>query len=952
MKIYKLILLLVASAPGFASAANWGNIKNDGCVMDHGGVRKYSSRLWNISGDWDLACRQASATVQGQFFQRPHQCVNLGWGGMWGEWYVQDNSCKTKPLEQMNARWGNIARGDCPAVNAQSNGQYRKFYSRLHGIPSGTSWEAACEHWPIEIGGVEFKRGEQPAVGAPGFKRCVNRGGAEGIWGEFFVKDKTCNNDYSTTPASGHQQPITGDTLYGFADLHAHPFTNKGFGGRLFGSANGDIATAFAGHGADLEHQKYTLRSRSISQGSFLDLLALLVSNPTLLSQWDQGSGYPLFDQGNSAHNQDAWPRVWDSAHQQMHNVWVKRAAKGGLRLMVALAANADVAFGNYDNTRLPAIAHLPAIEPAISLDDWDALMAQTREAHIFAEENDWSQLSFNPDEARQAILAGKMSMVWGTEIDHAFQCKLAASNSPSASKAKLCTKRDIDLISQIHDMLGVRYVFPVHLKHNGLGYVGNNSPIAWNGTDNHGMETCQEGATFAGFSEDGIGYSMGDCGKGGLTELGKYAIKQSWRLGHIVDADHTSRKSHDELYALAKQYSVPLVRGHTGFFAVSAGANRHEGNVSRQQIKEVLDTGGMIGGIVFQGAQANVATYHAATLPNTCSGTSATWSAAYQYVKSLGAGVYTGSDGKKYGNLSFGTDFNGYAPLPNGRFQEYFFADQLAKTDCYYGKDGPQISNKVTYPFNAPSLLQPLQGETDVTLAQAELTPGVNASKLDYNTRGLATAGQLPDFFEDMLQQGLPQSELESVYRSAMGFADMWQRLSENAEESLHWFNPRLASEFSQSDYPQRRVPSMFINTADQQQQVCRIAVMNNGFSHYALGVVSQGFCHAGTAQNADYDLLSHRAHVGGYSWQSATASLSNGQAFYQLNQDNSNQRQHICRSTDLTGGVGVMHYQQGRQGQCVITHVASDGQVSTMTTSNNLQFLVAKAPMLARDS
>ena len=741
--------------------------------------------------------------------------------------------------------------------------------------------------------------------------------------------------------------------MYGFADLHAHPFADKGFGGLFFGSANGDIGQAFADHPHEENHRKYTLRSRSISQSSFLDLLALLANNPTLLAQWDQGSGYPLFDQGNSPHSQDAWPRVWDSAHQQMHNVWVKRAAKGGLRLMVALANNADVAFGHYGNTRLPSIAHLPAIQPSQSLDDWDALMAQTREAHLFNQENTWSEMAFTPAEARQAIKSGKMSMVWGTEIDHAFQCKLATSTSPSATNAKLCTKRDIDLVTQIHDMLGIRYVFPVHLKHNGLGYVGNNSPIAWNGTDNHGMETCQDGDSFAGFSEDGTGFSMGDCGKGGLTELGKYAIKQSWRLGHVIDADHTSRKSHDDLYQMAMKYSVPLVRGHTGFFGVSAGANRHEGNVSRQQIQEVLNTKGMVGGIVFQGSKNNVATYHDATLANTCSGTSATWSAAYQYVKSLGAGLYTGLDGQTYGNLSFGTDFNGYAPLPNGRFQDYFFWNQNGKTQCYWGKDGQTITNRVAYPFNAPSLLTPLSGESDVTLSQGELTPGVAASKLDYNTRGMATAGQLPDFFEDMLQQGLPQKELESVYRSALGFADMWQRLSNNAEESVHWFSPALVSQYPLSQYPARRVPQQAVSIGSAGVQVCRVTVMNKGqFSHYAPGTETQNQCFTQTTPsgNTDYDRLMHRQHVGAYQWQASDTVLSPGQAFYQVNQDSSVHRQYLCRSSQYPNAVGFMSY--ATPGQCQITTVDQLGQSQQISVNQHIQLLAVQAPILATDS
>ena len=146
-----------------AAAPRWGAFQRDACVAV--GKRQYSSRLWGVQGDAMRACRASGATVQRQRFGRPTRCVNHGIGGVWGEFDVNDASCKP--------RWGALKRDACVKTGV------RQYSARLWDIP-GKDWAAACRTSPVTIGG----RGV-PAT------RCKNLR-AGGMWGEFEVPDATC----------------------------------------------------------------------------------------------------------------------------------------------------------------------------------------------------------------------------------------------------------------------------------------------------------------------------------------------------------------------------------------------------------------------------------------------------------------------------------------------------------------------------------------------------------------------------------------------------------------------------------------------------------------------------------------------------------------------------------------------------------------------------------------
>jgi hypothetical protein len=156
-------VLALTLMTGTAAAERWGTFKRDRCVAVD--KRQYSARLWDIRGDWARACRSTGANIHGQKFAQPARCKNLGSQGMWGEFDVNDKSCK--------ARWGQLKRDACVAVGK------RQYSARLWDIP-GTDWAHACRSSSTTIGGVSLL----PA-------RCKNLGAA-GMWGEFEVADASC----------------------------------------------------------------------------------------------------------------------------------------------------------------------------------------------------------------------------------------------------------------------------------------------------------------------------------------------------------------------------------------------------------------------------------------------------------------------------------------------------------------------------------------------------------------------------------------------------------------------------------------------------------------------------------------------------------------------------------------------------------------------------------------
>ena len=77
-----------------------------------------------------------------------------------------------------------------------------------------------------------------------------------------------------------------------------------------------------------------------------------------------------------------------------------------------------------------------------------------------------------------------------------------------------------------------------------------------------------------------------------GLTDLGKFAVKEMMKLGMLIDIDHMSDKSQDDTLIIAKLNDYPVNIGHNGIRKQS-GSERH---ASITNVKRIADLGGVFG--------------------------------------------------------------------------------------------------------------------------------------------------------------------------------------------------------------------------------------------------------------------------------------------------------------------------------------------------------------------
>jgi len=94
--------------------------------------------------------------------------------------------------------------------------------------------------------------------------------------------------------------------------------------------------------------------------------------------------------------------------------------------------------------------------------------------------------------------------------------------------------------------------------------------------------------AGFAHFFDNQVAGSMHGEAKGGLTPLGKQALRRMEALGMIVDVAHASHAAVADMIAMARR---PLVSSHGGVQA-TCKVNR---NLSDEQIRACAATGGVV---------------------------------------------------------------------------------------------------------------------------------------------------------------------------------------------------------------------------------------------------------------------------------------------------------------------------------------------------------------------
>ncbi|MFZ5470509.1 MAG: dipeptidase, partial [Myxococcota bacterium] len=108
----------------------------------------------------------------------------------------------------------------------------------------------------------------------------------------------------------------------------------------------------------------------------------------------------------------------------------------------------------------------------------------------------------------------------------------------------------------------------------------------------------------------------------GGLTELGRSAVRRMFELGLLVDLSHASPRTIDDVLKLAEEHGAPLLYSH-------AGASMHGRTLSDEHARRILAGEGVIGMGVFRSdflAPVPTSEHWPGYQPDTCDDVIAHW--------------------------------------------------------------------------------------------------------------------------------------------------------------------------------------------------------------------------------------------------------------------------------------------------------------------------------------
>ncbi len=542
--------------------------------------------------------------------------------------------------------------------------------------------------------------------------------------------------------------------LYGFVDAHSHLLTNYGFGGGMFhGAPFHPLGVPHAMGDCDRVHGEmgrqdffgYVYDNQG-NGGDLSEVLPYMAAGELPFDNHDH-RGFPTFAD---------WPDTNRfTTHQTQYYRWIERSWLAGLRLVVqhatsnAVVCNITVGEGwapsRYDCEDMTAV-------------DRQLDAAYDMERYIDAQHGGpgqgWFRIVTTPAEARQVIEDGKLAVVLGIEVSDLFDCHLTPRPD-----GPVCDEAYVDAQLDHYFERGVRVLFPNHKYDNaftpgdgsgGFIEVGN---FINTGHYTNKVEDCPDGVptTFDGgavsFSalleprEDYLGPAPEDfsdlvespletllphfglllgggvdgqyCQNGSLTDVGEHLIDGMIEREMIVEVDHLPQWSYVRAIELLEAADHPAVGTH---------GRDYDGRIFA------------LGGTTF----GSFATCHDPSDPG---------GAIEGFSARLARKVAAGG----HASLGFGFDYNGLAGGPRPRFGEASgCADQ---------------TDPVTYPFSS--------FDGGVTFTE----PRAGDRVFDYATEGMAHIGLIPEYIQDVRNDGATDEELEPLFRSAEGYVRIWEK-------------------------------------------------------------------------------------------------------------------------------------------------------------------------------
>lgn len=595
-------------------------------------------------------------------------------------------------------------------------------------------------------------------------------------------------------------QPLTqGARLMGLVDLHTHPLSNLGFGGKLI--YGGVDVGALLPADPDCNHN---VRARDAQQALGHDKSTHgghdFISNTcgdelrkAIISNLQSSPYASVKEDADGAPDFTDWPLWNDVTHQKMWVDWIRRTYNAGLRVMVALAVN--------NKTLGDAVAG-PGDYPTDDRSSADLQIAETKA--FVGRHPDFMEVAYSAADLERIVRANKLAVVLGVETDNIGNLHGAPEN---------------DLISGEIDHLtsqGARYFFPIHLLDNAFGGTAAYKDLFNYSTYREEGHYWDLGCTPAanGDSQEAINFKFPfldaghlllpplltlaspvklgtvfpptpiypNCGltnNRGLSAQGEHAIRELMRRGMLIDIDHMSDRSKNRTIEIALSMNrrgtigYPLNSGHSGvrgFFTNEAGAQIGNGDISERstsllQYKQIAQLHGMAG-VGSAGINANQ------------------WLAMYQQVLiAMGAGAIAG----------FGTDLNGMEigmpPNPNieqdGPTNPQYTA--CLKRLCGNPRcmNAAEASCAAKYPPKPGCVAN--CGHTKVQYSSSFPMSSLGTKLWDYNTTGVAHYGMLADFLYDVKNvSGGAHVVNDNLMYGADYFLQTWKKCEALKDHSL----------------------------------------------------------------------------------------------------------------------------------------------------------------------
>jgi microsomal dipeptidase-like Zn-dependent dipeptidase len=557
--------------------------------------------------------------------------------------------------------------------------------------------------------------------------------------------------------------------VWGFADLHCHPMAHLAFGGKFFWGKPTDPVQKIRrcdgkGHGG------------GIFSGYVLHEI--------------EAKGNPKYRANR--HAACCWPTSTSRTHQEMHIDWIRRAYEGGLRLMCSCAVN---------NQLLEHLMRITPFRSIIPKDDLSVVIEQIEAMKKLVEQQaGWMAIVYSSQEACKAIAQGKLAVVLAVEVDQLGGWKRETD----------CTDQQVVRLLQMLYDHGIRMMIPIHLADNafggcaiyddlfnGLNYYLNGEYFSVEDGYSEGVQfrlqerpekvifgrlfprTVREDQAIAEYTHIPAGH--GHINQKGLTQRGRFLIREMMSRGMIIAVDHMSHKSVDETLDIAEQHDYPVVASHTGFRELARdGAT--ENMKTRKQVERMAQLGGMIAPGLAQGDVQNsgeIIPMHDREGMHDHPGSSQSWASAYLYAV----------DRMKGKGVALGTDFNGLITKPHPRFTSVIHkgnADHLLKGQR---RLKPLQKNAVRYAHYTQGNTR-FRHETEDLRALSRWHIPLTAHDegvYDINTMGLVHYGMIPDFLQDGRNIGLTDKDLTPLFRSAEDCIKMWEKCEQRSRTIKH---------------------------------------------------------------------------------------------------------------------------------------------------------------------